>query len=202
MATKEKTKSVSYQRKRDYTNGFTWTYELNQDVFQCYKKARENPSIGYMKRLKLYWDDMHPELQHFNEKQLRQQASFVEKKGLTLESNLRTDISNTESIPEIDEHPEEIVHFDLESREIPHIDEPIDQDLFNEIDNKFLHYFDIYKNVPLAQRNYLTPVTYAIKKGEWDVMNSVIHDFISSKLDEMNLWNLNVIQYASVITLL
>ena len=80
MATNEKTKNVSYRRRRDYTASFTWTYELNQDVYQCYTKARENPAIGYMKRMKAYWDEMHPELNHLSEKHLRQQATFAEKR--------------------------------------------------------------------------------------------------------------------------
>ena len=41
----------SYRRKRDYTNDFNWTYELKADV-----KARNDKSIGYMKRLKNLWD--------------------------------------------------------------------------------------------------------------------------------------------------
>ena len=41
-----------------------------------------------MKRLKKYWDELHPDLNFFNEKQLRKQATFVESKGLILETNL------------------------------------------------------------------------------------------------------------------
>ena len=41
-----------------------------------------------MKRLKKYWDELHPDLNRFNEKQLRQQAISVKSKGLILETNL------------------------------------------------------------------------------------------------------------------
>ena len=41
-----------------------------------------------MKRLKKYWDELHPDLNFFNEKQLRKQATFVKSKGLILETNL------------------------------------------------------------------------------------------------------------------
>ena len=48
MATREKTKSVSLRRNRDYMSHFVWTYELNRDVYQRYTKARKNPKVGYM----------------------------------------------------------------------------------------------------------------------------------------------------------
>ena len=51
MASK-KTKPVSYHRNRDYSAHFKWIYELNCDVYNCYIRAREDPSIGYVKQLK------------------------------------------------------------------------------------------------------------------------------------------------------
>ena len=35
------------------------TYE---DLHRCYNKARKDLRIGYMNRLKSYWDEIHPEL--------------------------------------------------------------------------------------------------------------------------------------------
>ena len=72
MGMREKTKSVSLRRNRDYMSHFVWTYEFNRGVYQFYTKARENPKIGYMKRMKQYWDNVHPEFTNFNAKQLRQ----------------------------------------------------------------------------------------------------------------------------------
>ena len=68
---------------------FVWTYELNRDVYQCYTKARQNPKIGYMKRMRQYWGNLHPEFTNFSERQLRQQATLVKSKGLILETNLQ-----------------------------------------------------------------------------------------------------------------
>ena len=45
-------KFVSYRRNRDYSKSFAWTYELNKDLYKCYVKAKEDPKIGYMNRLK------------------------------------------------------------------------------------------------------------------------------------------------------
>ena len=39
-----------------------------------------------MKRMKQYWDNLHPEFTNFNEKQLRQQRLIL---GLILETNLQ-----------------------------------------------------------------------------------------------------------------
>ena len=163
MATKERTKSVSLRRNRDYTSHFVWTYELNRDVYQCYTRAKENPKIGYMKRMEQYWDDLHPELTNFNEKQLRQQATFVESKGLVLETNLQPiitdidpDISN-ENTAELAEDPnnsnvlpDELINITRE--------ENIDQTLLDEINIKFLHYFNVYENASLESRNFNTQV--------------------------------------------
>ena len=82
MSTRSNTTSVSYRRNRDYSKHFVWTYELNTDLYKCYCKAREDPRIGYMARMKENWDAIHPELNYFNSKQLRQQAINIESRLL------------------------------------------------------------------------------------------------------------------------
>ena len=37
MATK---KPVSYRRNHDYTKQFDWTYDLNNDLYNCYTKVK------------------------------------------------------------------------------------------------------------------------------------------------------------------
>ena len=59
---------ASYRRNRDYSKQFTWTYELNEDLYKCYVKAKEDRRIGYMNRLKNYWDKIHPQLSFFTSK--------------------------------------------------------------------------------------------------------------------------------------
>ena len=58
-----------------------------------------------MKRMKNYWDDLHPELSCFTEKQLCQEASFAKSKGLVLDANLET----RNHSEEIDNTPTNIV---------------------------------------------------------------------------------------------
>ena len=97
------TTSVSYRRDRDYSKQFKWTLnkELNKDLCNCYTKARENPKKGYMKRMKVLWDDLHPELSYFNGKYLRQQSTYVTQRGYILE----TQTENEEETNVIAENP-------------------------------------------------------------------------------------------------
>ena len=69
----------SYRRNRDYSTHFNWTYDLKRDVYHCYLTAKEDPRIGYMKRLKEKWDEIHPEYSFLSDKNLRDQASRFEK---------------------------------------------------------------------------------------------------------------------------
>ena len=67
-----KHKSVNYRRNCDYSKQFNWTYELHEDIYNCYTEAREVLKNGYMARMKKIGDELHPELNHFTEKYLRQ----------------------------------------------------------------------------------------------------------------------------------
>ena len=44
-------------------------------------KAKSDPKIGYMNRMKKLWYKIHPELTFFSVKKLPEQASRVEKKN-------------------------------------------------------------------------------------------------------------------------
>ena len=49
--------------------------------------AKSDSKIGYMNRMKKLWDEKHPELNFFSAKNLRDQASRVEKKRLSWRQN-------------------------------------------------------------------------------------------------------------------
>ena len=89
------TTSVSYRRDRDYSKQFKWTYELNKDLYNCYTKARENPKKGDMERMKMLWDNLHPELSYFNGKYLRQQSTYITQRGYILETRTENDQETT-----------------------------------------------------------------------------------------------------------
>ena len=51
-----------YLRNLNYNKQFVWTYELNEDLYKYYVKAQEDRRIGYMNRLKNYWDEIQLQL--------------------------------------------------------------------------------------------------------------------------------------------
>ena len=51
MAKQHKTSATSYRQKCNYSQHFEWSYELNCEVYKCYRKARENHKIGLRKAL-------------------------------------------------------------------------------------------------------------------------------------------------------
>ena len=83
--------AVSYRRNRNYKNQSKWTYELNEDLYKCHLKAKSDPNIGYMNRMKNLWYEIHPELSFFSAKNLRDQASRVEKIKVVMETEYRID---------------------------------------------------------------------------------------------------------------
>ena len=89
------TTSVSYRRDRDYSKQFKWTDELNKDLYNFYTKARENPKKGDMERMKMLWDNLHPELSYFNGKYLRQQSTYITQRGYILETRRENDQETT-----------------------------------------------------------------------------------------------------------
>ena len=99
----------SYRRNRDYTRQFDWTYDLKRDVYNCYIKARENKSIGYMKRLKSYWDELHPGFAFLSDKNLRDVASRIAVNKVVIDTEFDntipiatgTDIINNEFVDEV-----------------------------------------------------------------------------------------------------
>ena len=191
--------NVSYQRNRDYSKNLDWTYGLNSDVYECYKRAKCDPTIGYMKRLKLYWDELHPEYYHLNEKQLRQQATFVEKKKLVLDSNLETGIRKEWAENLIDQVNQNNIENSTEnSQNIPDVENIIDENLFNNIKSRFSEHYNKYHGLPVNLREY-NP--YNIPTEEFDAVSKVITEHFEVHVP-VNLWNFNVTQYAAIITLL
>ena len=76
----------SYRHNHNYSSQFKWRYNLKQDVFRCSKEAKNNPRIGSMKRMKKLWHNIHPELNHFRDKNPRDIASRVEKDNFVMET--------------------------------------------------------------------------------------------------------------------
>ena len=74
--------------------------------------------------------------------------------------------------------------------------------MLDEITVRFLHYFDVYENMSVENRNFNTQVIYNIKAIELKAVNHVMTTFIETDLDKMSLWFFNVIQYRAIATIL
>ena len=196
------TKSVSYRRNRDYTKHSEWTYELNRNVYRCYTQARSDPRIGYMKCLKKHWDELNPDLSCFNEKQLQQQATFVEPKGLILETNLNNNDKHSQQQKSIQTDEDITSNLENPTQSNEANDGNFDKNLLSGLKLKFLYYHNIYKNLPLRERNFDTQVNYNIKEVELQLMNCIIKDFINHQKEIISLWKISVIQYSAIIALL
>ena len=83
-----------YRRNRDYSKQFDWTYDLKKDLYNCYLKTKEDPKIGYMKRLKKYWNELYPEFNFLSDKNLRDQASRIEKNKVAMATENETVTTN------------------------------------------------------------------------------------------------------------
>ena len=216
MARKQKTISTSYCRNRNYSQHFEWTYELNYDVYKCYVNARNIPKIGYMKRMKEEWDSLHPELSHFNPKQLRQQATFVASEGIILDANLANAPPKLPSTPsqlpsttvnQSSNSSNTLISTESEShityeKDGSHFGFNIDQSLFTGLQDKFSKFYNEHINKPLEERHYDINNLEKITQDEWQIANHIIELFISSNKITAGLWNVNVIQYCTVLTVL
>ena len=87
----------SHTQNRDYSTHFNWTYDLKRYVYQCYITAKEDPRIGYMKKMKEKLDEIHPEYIFLTDKNLRDQASRIEKNKDVMDTDYVHNGSNNSS---------------------------------------------------------------------------------------------------------
>ena len=80
-------KSVSYRRNRANSKSFAWTYKLIKDLYKCYLKPKEDSKVGYMNRLKEYWEEIHPDLNYFSSKNVRDHVSSIIKHNIIMETS-------------------------------------------------------------------------------------------------------------------
>ena len=129
----------SYRNNRDYKKQCNWTCKLNKDLFDCCTKTREDPNKGYMKRMRDIWDTLHTELNHFNEKYLRQRATYIQQRHFILETQTVAN-SNKEN----------------QNVDNTHVREDEVEDTTNDIDEQL--------NTPLQVQNCLQNIQITNKK--------------------------------------
>ena len=70
---------------------------MNEDIYKCYVRAKSDPKIGYVNKMKKLWDKIPPELILFSGKTLRDQVSRVEKNRVVMETEYRIDENQNNS---------------------------------------------------------------------------------------------------------
>ena len=200
---------ISTRRNRNYSTQFTWSYELNVDLYNnCYKKAREDPSIGYMNRMKNLWDILHPEHSHFTTKQLRQQASNIEKKQLIFK-NMQTPSNSQNTTSSVNNSNDgDIIHNEenltTETTTPPEMLEE-NNELIEQLQTDYLTTFEKVYKMEIHDRPYhikatdLKPLTNEMKS-----VNYIAHQHLCNLKSDRNieLWDINVAVYSAAVTVL
>ena len=217
-------KSVSYRRNRDCTKQFDWTYDLNCDLYNCYAKAKESPTIGYVKRMKQTWDIIHPEFSHLSDKNLRDQVSRIIKNKIVMETEFSTDsntnlisqsdnvdISNNETVKEsvnlVNNIPMNIVEIMLKTIKRKSLKENQRESnaeyklLKEKLKPIFLETIDIFGNKNIDERIYLTRVNTKINDTLLKCVDDLSKEYLTS-LNSPNYWDENVCLYSAAVTCL
>ena len=206
-------KPVSYLRNRDYSKQFIWTQVLNEDVYNCHIKAKLDPKIGYMNRLKLYWDELHTEFIHLASKNLRDQADTVKKRkinmeteeNISLQQNIDNDIeinNNTNDNHQISEQKNEHQHaiIDHNTPEEDRIKETPKDDLIKEKLNMiFKRNYQNYVIKEIEQRTIPTKLNKKIDKDIIKVANEIIENHLYSS-ETISTWEINCTIYCIAIS--
>ena len=223
-ATTATKKSVSYRRNRDCTKQFDWTYDLNCDLYNCYAKAKESPTIGYVKRMKQTWDIIHPEFSHLSDKNLRDQVSRIIKNKIVMETKFSTDtntnlisqsdnvdISNNETVKEsvnlVNNIPTNIVEIMLKTIKRKSLKENQRESnteyklLKEKLKPIFLETIDIFGNKNIDERIYLTRVNTKINDTLLKCVDDLSKEYLTSQ-NSPNYWDVNVCLYSAAVTCL
>ena len=159
MATKKATNNISVRKNRNYADKFPWTAERNEDAYNFYLQAREDPSKGYMRRHKALWDEKYPEHSHVTKEQLLELAVFVLNKIQTQNENRHDDVAEVSQEPQAD--PQDTAAFTPNSDVEPDNMETNNTDiseLTERMKTTFEKHYNEVINQQLNERKYATKV--------------------------------------------
>ena len=212
MATKSTIKNISVRKNRDYSKDFAWNEELNRNLYKFYLQARGNHgSDGYINQLKRLWDEEYEQFSHLSKNNLAQQARHIERrlrKGSQREATTEIPQTTTSTPPpttttalpesvETDNDSFPSVATTGEDR----VDNVNDIEVRDELKSTFMKYYEQFKNLELNTRNYTTKINFKVEQSTIDTLNDVIEEFKSS-IPDISFWEINVICYASALTLM
>ena len=214
-------KSVSYRRNRDCSKSFAWTYELNKDLYKCYVKVKEDPKIGYMNRLKQYWEEIHPELNYFSSKNLRDHVSSIIKRNVIMETSFNIENRTIETNTEVNNYNDITTNADENCSAASNnnnchndIDNGNNRDNIkrdaHQIPDKVRHLKDLLRNMfiknyketlekELQDRLIHTRLNKKIDKDIIIAANDIAKDVLET-IENPDFWELNCLIYATAMT--
>ena len=162
---------ASYRRNRNYSKQFAWTHELNVDLCKCYRKAKEDPSIGYIIRLKNYWDEIHPQFSYLSSKRLPDQASRVEQRKIAMATQNIEINTNETNINKINTNETDINHIIEQKQTVELPNESANDPIKESLTTIFKRNYDNYIYKDLSDRAIDTTINKKIKKSLLDAAN-------------------------------
>ena len=204
--------AVSYKRKRDYSKQFNWTYELKEDLYGWYKKAKEDLKLRHMKRMKEYWDEIHPEFAFFTERNLREQATRIEKNQTIITTEYSQTQNNNNSI-EInnvitnDDTTEDTVIETTVNNVVNNVERNNDSigilrlsDQYKSLREFFITKYNAFKENSLDERTTKTHINKNIDKTLYATIDIIVKEHFES-LELIDYWVLNVPVYTVAYTI-
>ena len=201
--------SVSLRRpNRDYQHTIKWTNELNTDLLKVYNLS-EPFRNGFMKRLKILWDEQHPEFD-ISSKHLNEQSKRIIRNNLvyipdkTKEDQVALD--NSDHCADSSSH-ESRVHSDADN------DESLSCNLEDSNDYTTLiaslkpiwdENIRKYYGTDIKERTYKTNVRRKPSQLELNAMDIIAKEHIEMKMSQNNNLiydDINALVYISAITL-
>ena len=201
---------LSCKSNRDYSKHFNWSYKLKRDVYNCYLRARENPAVGYMKRFKSFWDEIYPELSFLSDKNLRDQASRIDKNKVVMETEYEN--INTPEITEnyllnngnnnADNCLDNIAVNDVSTDNNVVVDNPVlSEEQLKIVDLRdpfFKSNYEIIKVKNFDDRVHTTDVNKAISNGVLLAINTIANRHLLN-ISDLKFWEVNVTLYAAAV---
>ena len=212
---------------REKEKKIEWTYDLNQDLYRCYKEA-DRDTLGYMARMKGLWDERHPTLPEVSSKYFRTQVTRIISKKLIRETqgddHQNSASSNAPQLEINEPSGNERESFGREDptkqestivpstgtstgggnlEQINNFELDILEEIQREMEEKWNENFRKYSETNIPQRNYPTKFHAKVTDQEWTLINNIVERKVKElELNgELSLWDINVAHCAQQLQL-
>lgn len=178
-----------------------------------------------MKRMKSYWDEIHPELSFFTDKNLREQATRVGKRKVVMatEYNQRENVKKQGIPPETvlensagNNLSEEVGNDEMINMNLGNISPEIDtragdnngnldeanrtSDEYKTMRNSFNDNYETLKEKSIEERVITTNTVKKIDKALLAMINDILNEHLKMKV-EVNYWEIDVSLYTAAYTI-